>query len=187
MKIVIDIDGTIIYSIEMLINIYNKFNEDKLIYNQNHNWDLYPIVKNDKERKELFKYFDYKDFYNNPLFTYGARDVINKLSKKHEVIICSKHNESRKPVTTKFINECFPNCKLIFVDDFEDKCLIPCDMIIDDKIECIKKSLAKFKICFGNYDWNKNWDGSRYTNWNDIEQLVRIMDIIVEGDNKYEI
>lgn len=187
MKIAIDIDSTIIESIQMLVKIYNYHNpNNKLVYYKKHDWNLTQIVGDKEGLKELFKYFDYEGFYNREFlcFTYGAWSVINKLSKTHEIIFCSKHQASRKPITTKFINEYFPNCGLVFVDNFEDKCSIQCDMIIDDKIECLENSVADYKVCFGNYQWNKDWNGVRFTNWVDLEDCITILNII---DDKEEL
>nr|DAQ97708.1 MAG TPA: 5' nucleotidase [Caudoviricetes sp.] len=186
MKIVIDIDSTIIESIQMLVKIYNDHNpNNKLVYTRNHDWNLNPIVKDKAELGELFQYFDYEKFYDEKYlhFTYGALESINRLAKtgEHEIIFCSKHEESRKPVTSEFISKYFPNCKLMFVDRFEEKQAIPCDIIIDDKIECLSGAVANYAICFGYYEWNKNWDGVRCTNWNDIEDIITLLNII---DNK---
>lgn len=185
-KILVDIDSTIIQTTYMLVKIYNKYNPDnQLVYDKNHDWNLTQIVGDRKGLKELFKYFDHEDFYNKEFlcFTYGALGAINKLAKTHEIIFCSKHQESRKPITTKFINEYFPNCGLAFVDNFEDKCSIQCDMIVDDKVECLENSVADYKVCFGNYQWNKDWNGVRFTTWADLEDAIKILDII---DNKEE-
>ena len=65
MKIVIDIDSTIIESIQMLVKIYNDHNpNNKLVYTRNHDWNLNPIVKDKTELGELFQYFDYEKFYD---------------------------------------------------------------------------------------------------------------------------
>ena len=181
MKILIDIDSTLIESIQMLVKIYNDHNKyNTLTYTPNHGWNVEEIIQDKCELKDLFQYFDHEDFYSNKYihFTYGAREVINRLSKSYKVVFCSKHNESRKPITSKFIKETFPKAELIFVDNFEDKKQIPCDIIIDDKPECMLDALADYKICFGNYKWNQDWDGVRVTNWTVIEGIIKILEII---------
>ena len=69
----------------------------------------------------------------------------------------------------------------MFVDRFEEKQSIPCDIIIDDKIECLSGAIADYTICFGDYKWNQDWNGVRCTNWNDIEDIITLLNII---DNK---
>ena len=176
--IVIDLDSTIINTARMVINLHNKLNLNKQIeYIEDCSWKFKPMIKTDEELSELFNVFDHKDFYNNTIYTKNAKEIVNKLSQEYEVIICSKHNNTRKPITRAFIKKEFPNCKLKFVDNFKDKSKIDCDFVIDDKIETLEGFVNKntVRICFGNYQWNKEYIGIREVNWNNIYEYIHKM------------
>lgn len=174
MKILIDIDNTIYSTGKTIINLWNKYNPNRrLEYKEPLDWKFENILKGtDVELKELFTMFDKEDFYDYVELFDNVEEIINNLSKDNEVIFCSKHCESRKSITAKFIKDEFPNCKLIFVDSFEEKRNIDGDIIIDDKLE----SLGGVQYCqllYGDYLWNKGEYYNRVSNWNDIERFVR--------------
>ena len=173
MKIIIDLDSTIISTGKTIIKVWNKLNPNKQLNNKiEPMWDFSNILKDTNIKlKELFTMFDRQEFYDNVIVFDSAINIINKLAESNEVIICSKHNESRKPLTTKWINENFKNVKIMYVNNFEDKKNIECDVIIDDKIDCLNGK-AKLSICYGLYDWNENWNKVRCYNWKQVEQCI---------------
>ena len=171
--IVIDLDSTIINTSKTIINLHNKINpDDKIEYIEDHNWNFEPMIKSKEQLSELFKLFDNEHFYNEVIFKENALEVVRDLCEKYEVIICTKHNESRKPITSKFIKQMFPKAELKFVDNFSDKGKIECDVAIDDKPESLNSfDDTVLKICFGDYVWNKSWDGVKMTNWLEIKEF----------------
>ena len=172
MKIVIDLDSTIIDTGLTIINTWNKLNPYRQLIYIKPVWDFSNVLKDtDIELKELFIMFDKQEFYDNVIVFDNAINIINKLAESNEVIICSKHNESRKPLTTKWINENFKNVKIMYVDNFRDKLLIPCDIRVDDKIECLQDNKS-FNVCYGDYDWNKDYNGMRCLNWEQVEHCI---------------
>ena len=172
MKIVIDLDSTIIDTGLTIINTWNKLNPYRQLIYIKPVWDFSNILKDTNiELKELFTMFDKQEFYDNVIVFDNAINIINKLAESNEVIICSKHNESRKPLTTKWINENFKNVKIMYVDNFRDKLLIPCDIRVDDKIECLQDNKS-FNVCYGDYDWNKDYNGMRCLNWEQVEHCI---------------
>ena len=173
MKIITDLDSTIISTGKTIIKVWNKLNPNKQLNDKIEPvWDFSNILKDtDIELKELFTMFDKQEFYDNVIVFDNAINIINKLAESNEVIICSKHNESRKPLTTKWINENFKNVKIMYVDNFRDKLLIPCDIRVDDKIECLQDNKS-FNVCYGDYDWNKDYNGMRCLNWEQVEHCI---------------
>ena len=173
MKIIIDLDSTIISTGKTIIKVWNKLNPNRQLNNKTEPlWDFSNVLKDtDIQLKELFTMFDRQEFYDNVIVFDSAINIINKLAETNEVIICSKHNESRKQLTTKWINDNLNNVKIIYVDKFEDKKNIECDVIIDDKIDCLNGK-AKLSICYGLYDWNENWNKIRCYNWKQVEQCI---------------
>ena len=171
--IMVDLDSTIIDTSQTIINLYNKYNpNNKIKYTENHNWNFEPMIKTKEQLSELFKLFDSEYFYDEVIFKENALEVVHDLCEKYKVIICTKHNESRKPVTSKFIKRMFPKAELKFVDNFSDKGKIECDVAIDDKPESLNSfNDTVLKICFGDYVWNKSWDGVKMTNWLEIKEF----------------
>ena len=97
--IVIDLDSTIINTSKTIINLHNKINpDDKIEYIEDHNWNFEPMIRTKEELSELFKLFDSEHFYDEVIFKENALEVVHDLCEKYKVIICTKHNESRKPI-----------------------------------------------------------------------------------------
>lgn len=164
MKILVDIDHVLFSTDKQIIKIWNKYNPNRALEPvENIDWKFEKILNDETNNttnvtlSELFTMFDKEDFYED-VELFKSVSMLNDYSWDNEIIFCSKHCESRKLITTRFINKYFPNCKLMFVDDFEDKCDVECDLIIDDRVECIKDSKAKYRILFGEYEWNKNYE-----------------------------
>lgn len=177
MKIVLDLDNTILDTPYTIVELWNKLNPNrKLKYVEDIEWDFSNILKGtDVTLKELFTLFDDEGFYDNAVVFDDAIDVINEISQRHEIIICSKHDEIRKDITTKWINKTFPNVKIMFVDNFENKKDLECDLIIDDKIESLGGK-AKLSVCFGDYKWNKEWQKVRATKWCQIKSIIEFLE-----------
>ena len=178
-KIALDLDNCILDSVSTIINLHNKLNKDKQ-YNYNTNdkfgWKFEPLIKTDEELAELFKLFDHNQFYNNPIVFDNAIEVINTLSMQNSVCIISKHMESRKPLTIKWITETFPTVDIMFVDSFSDKgkLLKDFDILLDDRLDAIESAqgIVKYPIVYGDYLWNSEWTGFRVNNWLEFKQFV---------------
>lgn len=172
MKIVIDLDSTIINTPKMLLNIYNYETNSKLEFNPNHKWDfegLFPKEYNSRAY-QLFTsdiLYDFAEEFPN------AINTINEIAKTHEVIIATKHHPSRIPNTQNWFDSRFKNVKIEYMDTF-DKSIMSGDIFIDDRIDCLEsvKDNFNFRICFGVYDWNKEWNGIRLMNWDDISKFI---------------
>ena len=190
--IIIDLDSTLINTSLMIVNLHNKLNpSNQLVYTENHSWSFSPIVNTKEELSNLFKLFDHEDFYKDVIVFPNAIEIINELAENNRVIICSKHMETRKPITTKWINKVMPKVEIVFVYNFEDKGKLfkHCDYCIDDRIDTLD-SFSEETTCilFGFYDWNK--DGNYYirkTNWNDIRNHIEFTWKFVEQrGNKFK-
>lgn len=181
--IALDLDSTLINSSLILVQLWNKLNPNrKLTYREDIEWDFSNVLKGKVGLSELFQLFDHKDFYENVIVYDKAIEVVNELSKNYEVIICSKHNDSRKHLTTDWINRTFPNVELVFTDTFDKSEIYnKAWIILDDRIDALESCTNNdtYRMCFGNYTWNKKeWKGSRVLNWEHFERRVRILDEI---------
>ena len=45
-------------------------------------------------------------------------------------------------------------------------------ILIDDELKNLETSNADVKICFGDYEWNKDWTGLRAAYWFEVRKLV---------------
>lgn len=187
LKIVIDLDSTIIDTCKSIINLHNKLSDKKIEYQDNYSWNFYPMIKTKDELSELFKLFDNKDFYEDTLVVFDeAIEVINELSKDNIVKIATKHDMLRRPITQKWVAETFPNVELIFLDSFDKSSVGKCDIFIDDKLEAIESmnGLADYRICYGEYDWNKQHSGLRATNWEELYKMIKNIENTINSNNK---
>lgn len=172
MKIVIDLDSTIINTSKTLLNIYNQETNSNIKYNPNHKWDfdgLFPKSYN----KRAFELFTEEKFYDFVEPIYEAVEVINSLAIENDILIVTKHHPLRIPNTQKWINSNFKNVKIEYVSSF-DKSSFYGNVFIDDRIDCLNSVKENFKclICFGSYDWNREWTGLRFDNWNKIKDFI---------------
>jgi 5'(3')-deoxyribonucleotidase len=182
---VMDLDSTIIDTCKSIINLHNKLNDKKIVYQEDYSWNFYPMVKTKEELSELFKLFDHKDFYGDTLVIFeDAIEVINELSKNNIVKIATKHDMLRRPITQKWVEKTFPNVELIFFDSFDKSSIGKCDIFIDDKLEAIEsmESLADYRILFGQYDWNKDVNMIRATNWKELYKMIDNIKNIIENN-----
>lgn len=189
--LVVDWDNTVIDTSKTIINLHNKLFENKIEYIEEHDWKFKPMINTDEELKELFKLFDNEHFYDEDVLVpiENSIEAIKLLSEVYKIVICSKHENSRRELTKNYIEKTFEgyDVSIEFVDNFEDKGELFKDKnvlaVIDDKIECFK-GFDKWviKILFGNYQWNKHCliIGSSYRtdSWN------MIIAIFVECDKR---
>lgn len=177
--ILIDWDSTIIQTGLSVINTWNYLHSDrKLIYNEPLEWDFSNVLNGtDITLSELFTCFDSKEFYKdgNVVLINGVVQVINRLiDKGYNIKVLSKHEESRKSLTREYVEYLFNGkVKIEFVDNFDDKISYEAFCIIDDKVECLEKSKSKYQICFGDYQWNKDYMGIKTYDWNEVESLIK--------------
>lgn len=172
MKIIIDLDSTIINTSKTLLNIYNHENQSNLEFNPNHKWDFEGLFPNEYNSR-AFELFTDKIFYDFVELIPNSIEVINRLAKNNSVIIATKHHPLRIPNTNDFINKFFKNVEIKYLSSF-DKSELNGDIFIDDRIDCLNSVRNNFKyiLCFGNYDWNKDWYGTRFDNWLEIERFI---------------
>ena len=186
--IICDLDSTIVNSSLTIVNLYNKLNpNNQLSYTPNHSWGFEPIIKTKEELSNLFKLFDHEDFYKDVIVFPNAIEIINELAENNSVYIVSKHSPSRKPITTKWINEVMPKVEIRFVDNFEDKGKLfdKVDYCIDDKWESFENfSDDTTCILYGMYDWNKDCTKYRMCmNWDSVERYIKSWERFVEQRN----
>ena len=183
MKILIDFDQTILATSKTLVVNWNILNpNNQLKYFEPIEWDFKNILEGTNiTLKQLCGVFDYNKFYDNAYFLDGAIDTIQELiNKGHKIVICSKHDLARRPITARFINKIFEGkVKIKYVNDFEEKRDVKCGILIDDKEEALINSKAKLPILFGMYQWNKDSKLKyRATSWEQLRQVFKFIGVL---------
>lgn len=176
MKILIDFDNTILNTSESVPKVWNYLHPTRQVKElpiEEVKWDFSNVLGDtDLTLGELLSMFDYKYFYNHAIMIDGAIEYIKELSKDNEVIIVSKHMESRKQLTLNYIHEILPNVEVMFVDSFEAKRELSADIIIDDKTESLRGK-AEVSILFGDYAYtDREYSGIRCKDWDCVKCFI---------------
>ncbi|WP_051542023.1 5' nucleotidase, NT5C type [Clostridium lundense] len=184
-KIFIDFDCTIADSVKTYCNVYNSFYKERDGFKQaDHNkvnrYDL-------KDQCHLIDHqetiFSNEEFFKRLEFMPYAKEVIERLENKYELVICSIGTLDNISFKAKWIKNNLPFIdNVILISNVVETTGIKTDkssinmkdsIFIDDHVENLLSSNADFKICFGKeYDWNKNWTGQRCFNWKEVEKLL---------------
>lgn len=138
-------------------------------------WDF--IECNCAKSKHIKRYFTQPRFFEKVEFTDNAKEVLNRLKDKYEIIIVSmgiQPNLFGKEIWIKD-NLSFAKFIGINMEDYKDKSHINMSdgILIDDEQRYLDSSNAKVKICFGEeYEWNEYWKGKRCFNWTEVEKYL---------------
>lgn len=172
MRILVDFDQTIVPSSEAIFDVYKEETGSKDNYTSDHSWNFEGLLPKDYVPRAI-ELFDEPIFYEKLKPFPMAVEVLKKLSENHEIVIVSKHSDKGRCYKTKWIESNLPFATVHYTETF-DKSEVSGDIAIDDKIECLNslKPVVKECICFGDYRWNKEWDGVRCTNWIDIMKYI---------------
>ncbi|NFF75958.1 hypothetical protein FCV38_02895 [Clostridium sporogenes] len=180
-KLILDFDGVIVNSIKSYCKTYNnkyknhpKFKQAD--YTKLQRWDCQDECPLEKQAEVIFSS---KDFFNNLEFMPNAKEIIEKLSKEYDIIICSigtPENISHKALWIKENLPCIKDTILISNQGcFMDKSMVNMKqcIFIDDNANNLNSSNADIKICFGKeYPYNKNWNGLKVQDWGELYKLI---------------
>jgi 5'(3')-deoxyribonucleotidase len=180
MKIIVDFDSTIADTHSAVLEVYRKDTGDYSTNINNAGWDIAeisplwtPVQRNDIfARKELFEYLNPIPF---------AVEVLKSLQDKgHEIIICTVHRPDGIYYKSQWIKKYLPFInKVIYIDGWTGyKSMIDGDMLIDDHIGNLETSICTYKVCFGNYQWNRDWKGMRANDWFDAHHIINDLEEI---------
>ncbi len=176
MRILVDFDQTIVPSSEVIFEVYKQETGYEGEYNPNHSWNFEGLLPKEYVPREI-NLFCEKVFYDNLKPFPNAIRVLEELSKDNEVIIVTKHNVKGREYKTKWVEDNLPFAKLVYTETFDKSC-VEGSILIDDKLECLEsvKDSVKYRICYGNYMWNTEWDGTRCLDWLSVkEELTNII------------
>lgn len=190
MKIVIDYDSTLVATHDAVLELYRKQTGDysTRIDDRNLKWNMAEVCP-------LWSKDDLENIFTNPeLFDYikafpNAITTLNNWHKQGDYLeICSLHRMGAGSVAKReWIKENIPFINKItiipLISETQpfDKSSVTGDIIIDDKIDCLLSSPCRYKICYGDYSWNrswenyqnKNWIGFRALDWDEVAKIVK--------------
>lgn len=168
--IIVDFDGVIANSIKAIHKVYQQLTGDNsTIHTSNVKWDLTDICPL-WTPQEIDATFSDPQFFKVLEPIDGIIELLEKLHNNgHRIIICTCHNPLGIYEKDKWIQKHLP-----FVDEVIYKRLLPNhkinksniigDIIIDDSIDALESNPSKYKICFGDYAYNKYHQGMRVCN-----------------------
>lgn len=184
-KLFLDFDCTIVNSVKTYCNVYNtnykkheEFKEaDHSKVNRYDLKDQCPLI----DHQEII--FSNIEFFNNLEFMPDAKEIIQRLGKKYELIICSIGTLDNISHKAQWIKNNLPFVKnVVLISSAVEADGIKMDksvanmkdaIFIDDHAENLLSSNAEVKICFGKeYQWNDKWEGERCFNWKEVEKSL---------------
>lgn len=184
-KLFLDFDCTIVDSVKTYCNVYNmlyKQQDDfkEADHNKVNRYDL-------KDQCHLVDHqetiFSNREFFSHLEFMPYAREVIERLGSKYELVICSIGTLDNISYKAQWIKSNLSFIKNVILISSAvgskgmkmDKSIanMKDSIFIDDHVENLLSSNAELKICFGKeYEWNKSWMGQRCFNWKEVEKLL---------------
>lgn len=184
-KLFLDFDSTIADSIKAYCSVYNStYNHlegyREADYNKVNRYDLKDECHLVEHQENIFSN---KALFEHLEFMPDAKEVILKLVKKYQVIICSLGTLENLTWKAQWIKNNMPFVKdIVLISSAVSPSGIKTDksvvnmkdsIFIDDHAENLVTSNAEIKICFGKqYEWNKNWTGERCFTWREVEELL---------------
>lgn len=174
-------EGVIADCIKAICDLYN---EDYALYDnfkpakwyEVEEWnfsDQCPLMS----KKEMYSYFDNPRLFEKMEFMGNAKEVIERLSNKYNIIIVTKGTDKNFELKKQWLEKHL-DCAIEFIGvPTYIMCKKNVDMsggvFLDDRADNVEHSNAKVKIVFGDiYEWNRDWNGTRCFNWYDVERLL---------------
>lgn len=184
-KLFLDFDCTIVDSVKTYCNIYNELYKHRegfkeADFNKVNRYDLKDQCPMAAHQEEIFSS---ERFFRELEFMPDAKEIIERLSKEYELIICSIGTLENISYKAKWIKDNLNFIKnVVLISNNVEKGGIKTDksvinmkdaIFIDDHGDNLVNSSAELKICFGKeYEWNKNWQGKRCFNWRSVEEIL---------------
>lgn len=182
-KLFIDFDCTIVDAIKAYCNVYNIIFKDHpdfkpADHTKVYQWDFGSECELAKYRVD--ELFASPLFFENLEFMPNAYKVIEELSKKYEIYICTLGTLKNLALKAQWLEKNLPIVKnhiLLHVDSgvqAKDVINMEDSIIIDDTASVLRSVNADLKICFGKeYEWNKDWNGRlRCENWLEVDYIL---------------
>ena len=179
----IDMDLTLFNTVAAITSMYDEdfqYYSDykKIPWQDVKSWEFSELSASTPEY--INTYFNQKRFFDRVEMYQDAMRVIDKLRNKYNIVFVSHGYSPNLRLKEKWVKEYFPYAEFIGVNlkYHKDKSVVDMTngIFIDDNIKNLISSNADIKICYGNYEWNKNIEKGLQCltayNWKDIEDLL---------------
>lgn len=184
MDIIFDFDNTIANSTKAIHTIYQKITDDySTKVTDLRSWDLTDICPR-WDKDTINSLFSARYFFDVLEPIEGMIELMKELhEERHKIIICTCHEPDGIPFKDKWIQQNIP-----FVDEVIyirlksklGKANATGDIIIDDSLDALNSSKVRYKICFGNYAYNQDWNGIRADNSELLKHYIKAINDIEE-------
>ena len=168
--IIIDVDSTLANSTETIFDIYKEERNIKdKEYHKNYLWNFKGLIEEDYVDRAVELFGEEKFFERLQLYPDAYR-VVEKLSKKYNVKICSVHKTNTAHRKVAWLRKQLPfipeeDIIILPYENGFDKSKVQGDIIIDDKFSCINGN-RRLKVLVGDYGYN------RYENLTREEKII---------------
>ena len=197
-RVLVDFDNTLVNSGKTIYNLFWFTHKDKVAYHINNYkdeellWDFSNFAKTKEDQQWCVDRFKEQRFYDELELIDGAKESLEELHNMgYETIICSKKCKYSMEMAYTWIENHLEKGihydEIIFVSDFHVKGLINCDIVIDDKYECLEGfSNDVLKIWFGWYGYNQNKEclplrddivSYLCVDWNEVLEEIKEYDV----------
>lgn len=180
----IDLDDTIVEG--GYLEVLNKYMGTNYTYSDTEDYFVESLLPEDKVDDYLEYFYNNVNVYDYVTIKPRAIEVIEKLSKRYEIYICSAYLDKRVPEKSGVVTNTkhmylmkilpFLNPKNFIFTSRKD--LIDADIKIDDKVSNLK-GLGKLKLLMDGYHNQKYTDKElkekgirRVKNWDEIEKIL---------------
>ena len=180
-KLFIDYDGCVINTIAAICSLYNEDfkyykNFEPIKWWEVNTWDFTECKCTTPEY--INTYFNQPRFFAGVTYMDWAKEILDELKDDFNITIVSSGYSPNLKAKEIWIKENLPYCDFIGVNlrEYKDKSHIDMSdgIFIDDSAQNLKTSNALLNICFGDiYEWNKDWNGFRCKNWNEIKKILK--------------
>jgi len=183
-RIMIDLDDTIVEG--GYLQVLNKYMGTNYTYDDVDTYFVESLLPEDKVQEYLEYFYNKENVYNYITIKKNAIEVIEKLSKKYEIIICSAYLDKRMPEKSGIITNnkhmwLIKNLPFLEPKNFiftSRKDLVDCDIKIDDKVSNLKGH-GKLKLLMSGYHNKKYTEKElkekgiiRVESWDEIEKIL---------------
>lgn len=180
-RLILDFDGTIVNSIQAVVDCYNDDYQQYpgftvMNWWDINTWDFEELALADK--RYIDQLWNQPRFFRRLNFMDWAEEVLLILKDEYKIEIATLGNIPNLNLKRLWISEHMPYVEemhLIDLNQHTHKSHVDMSngICIDDTSINLTTSNAANKILFGDsYPWNLNWDGLRCYNWNDILSLL---------------
>lgn len=190
LTILCDFDNTIGNSIKAIYTIYKKETKDSAIpLHYNCGWNFEGLLPTTYVPRAI-QLFHEQIFYDELEAFDNCIEVLERLSHKHEVVICTVHNPISVYMKDVWIKNNLPFIKRVVYlrQDGYDKSIVKADVRVDDRVDCLLANDNSFKLLYGSYGYNQyeslsdelkkklhskeNGTILRVNNWLEVEKFI---------------